>query len=968
MADLKISELAALAGANLAAGDLLPVVDVSASETKKITIQDAIGYGVTLIADATIPGGKILFGAGTIAGSAIANGGVGATQLADDAVTAAKLGNESTVDLVTTLPGSGAYTGQLALDTDDLKIYCWDGSAWRSIKAAGSVNTVVGDTAGIVNLTVTTSGDQVTITTSLDNTNAAAQFLAGPAANAGAVSYRTITGADLPTATSSAKGGVIVNGEGLRLDGSTIEVDNDVTLSATHHVVTYNAKGLVTAGRTIIGTDLPAATSSVKGAVIPGTGLAVDGSGTLNHSNTATPGTYTKVTIDSQGHVTAGDTLADTDVPNHSAAKLTSGTLDIARIGSNTITGVKLANSSTAQFGASQPIAEYTGQLYFNSLSRDIYIWDGNVWQPIGISVGEIVFAGTYDANTNLVASVTSDGTAVGLVVGQALPAAATANNRYYLVVAEAGTGTAPAPTVALSPPDIILSNGSAWTEIDVSQTITSQVAANVSFTPAGDISATNVQAAIEELDTEKLPKAGGTVTGELLIGTAGTLAFEGSTDNAFETRFAVADPTADRTITLPDRSGTVITTGDTGTVTSTMIADGTIADVDISATAEIAVSKLADGSARQLLQTDAAGTGVEWTSNVDIPGTLDVTGVATFDGIAQHPSGSAAAPSITFTGDVNTGLYSPAADELAVTTAGAVRLTVDGTGKVLVGTSTALSNVYAISTVLTPALQVEGNSGSAAAVAITRHTSAAANLLLQRGVTGTPVADTEAVGQLNFNGFDGTNYINAALIRAVVEGTPGTGSMPGRLSFQTTASGSSTATERLRLDSAGQILAASLGTASLPVWSFTGDPNTGVYSPGADQLAMTTGGTARVTVASTGRVTVANSSLGTPSALGNQSGTITLDLATANHFSFTLNANSTNTLANPSNQTAGQSGVIVITQDGTGSRTLAYGSNWKFPGGTAPTLTTAANAVDVIAYYVESATRITARLISDVK
>ena len=93
---------------------------------------------------------------------------------------------------------------------------------------------------------------------------------------------------------------------------------------------------------------------------------------------------------------------------------------------------------------------------------------------------------------------------------------------------------------------------------------------------------------------------------------------------------------------------------------------------------------------------------------------------------------------------------------------------------------------------------------------------------------------------------------------------------------------------------------------------------------------------------------------------------TITADLAVANNFSVTLGGN--RTLANPSNQTAGQSGTIVITQDGTGSRTLAYGSNWKFPGGTAPTLTTAASSVDVIAYYVESATRITARLISDVK
>lgn len=106
----------------------------------------------------------------------------------------------------------------------------------------------------------------------------------------------------------------------------------------------------------------------------------------------------------------------------------------------------------------------------------------------------------------------------------------------------------------------------------------------------------------------------------------------------------------------------------------------------------------------------------------------------------------------------------------------------------------------------------------------------------------------------------------------------------------------------------------------------------------------------------------------GAISALGNQSGTITLNMATANNVSLTLNDNSTNTLANPTNLTAGQSGSIVITQDATGSRTLAYGANWKFPSGAAPTLTTTANAVDVLAYYVESATRITARLIGDVK
>jgi hypothetical protein len=93
---------------------------------------------------------------------------------------------------------------------------------------------------------------------------------------------------------------------------------------------------------------------------------------------------------------------------------------------------------------------------------------------------------------------------------------------------------------------------------------------------------------------------------------------------------------------------------------------------------------------------------------------------------------------------------------------------------------------------------------------------------------------------------------------------------------------------------------------------------------------------------------------------------TITPNFNNANNFSVTLGGN--RTLANPTNLTAGQSGVIVITQDGTGSRTLAYGSYFKFPGGTAPTLTTTASAVDVLAYYVESTTRITARLVADVK
>ena len=84
---------------------------------------------------------------------------------------------------------------------------------------------------------------------------------------------------------------------------------------------------------------------------------------------------------------------------------------------------------------------------------------------------------------------------------------------------------------------------------------------------------------------------------------------------------------------------------------------------------------------------------------------------------------------------------------------------------------------------------------------------------------------------------------------------------------------------------------------------------------------------------------------------------TITIDMADSNNFSVTLGHNAT--FANPSNLTAGQSGSIFITQDGTGSRTGSWGSQWDFVGGTAPTLTTTASAVDRIDYVVRSASSI---------
>jgi hypothetical protein len=93
---------------------------------------------------------------------------------------------------------------------------------------------------------------------------------------------------------------------------------------------------------------------------------------------------------------------------------------------------------------------------------------------------------------------------------------------------------------------------------------------------------------------------------------------------------------------------------------------------------------------------------------------------------------------------------------------------------------------------------------------------------------------------------------------------------------------------------------------------------------------------------------------------------TIALDLSTGFNFSVMLAGN--RTLGNPTNPKVGQSGVIQITQDATGSRTLAYSSNWKFANGQAPTLSLTAAATDILFYQVISSTFIYATLVKDVK
>ena len=612
---------------------------------------------ITLSGDVTGTGTGAF--AATIANSAVTSVKINdlaviTAKLDDGAVTGAKMADNSAAVVAGSTPvGSGDFIGQQWLNTSTGYEYTWNGSSWQR-QASLSTVVISGDT--IYGFSSSYPDEfSASIVPSL-NTQVASRFFAGPASGSAdaAPTFRTISTDDLPKATTSALG------------------------------VAQAGTGLVTV------------------------------SGIFNHVNSVASGVYYRVSVDPQGHVTAGNaSLVADDIPSLSASKITTGSFGSGFIADDSILASKLANYSVSQFGEAPPVADFIGQFFFNPLEKDLFLWDGNVWNPVGISVGEIIFGGTYNASGNTIASTSADGAAIGLSIGQPLPSPSVTFNRYYVVVESGGTGVSPAPETILQPPDILLCNGTAWVEVDVSSTYTAQAAVNVAFTPAASIASSNVQSAIEEVSNEcrnvnnvasgilvtgyggtgfnayakgdilvgsgttlvkqavgtngqvltadsafgtgvkwitpasgtvlsvsanspitvasgsttpiisipdattsvrgsvqltdsvsttsstlaatasavksaydlanaALPRTGGTITGEVVIGTTGTLLFEGATDNTFEIQLTAADATSDKVVTLPDTTGTIVTTGDSGTVTNLMLA-GSIADTKLS-------------------------------------------------------------------------------------------------------------------------------------------------------------------------------------------------------------------------------------------------------------------------------------------------------------------------------------------------------------------------------------------------
>lgn len=139
---------------------------------------------------------------------------------------------------------------------------------------------------------------------------------------------------------------------------------------------------------------------------------------------------------------------------------------------------------------------------------------------------------------------------------------------------------------------------------------------------------------------------------------------------------------------------------------------------------------------------------------------------------------------------------------------------------------------------------------------------------------------------------------------------------------------------------------------------------NSVINDAGTGDLLLQLGGSTKLSVVS-GGVSLTGGAACNITALSDGA-TITIDMSTSLHHSVTLGGN--RAFAAPTNQAVGQSGSIFITQDGTGSRTASWNAAFKWAGGTAPTLTTTAAAVDRIDYLIKSSNVIHAVATLDVK
>jgi len=340
------------------------------------------------------------------------------------------------------------------------------------------------------------------------------------------------------------------------------------------------------------------------------------------------------------------------------------------------------------------------------------------------------------------------------------------------------------------------------------------------------------------------------------------------------------------------------------------------------------------DGNGIFLSTTDTVGIATNGSSRM----TVSTTAVTTTLPVIV-PDGTAAAPSVAFTGSgTDTGFYSDAANTLAASTGGTNALYIDSSQRVGIGTTSPTDHgsyggtleitgspggaLYLTSStdvgqlgmnssglqlrtrsekdilfatnnterarinssgrlLVGTSSSIDSNStiqvvgrDSIEAIRYSAPTgNAGAKIELSRSASNTvgttaALSATDEMGEIRFKGASSASTFTtgATIIATVESGTISSSSFPTRLVFSTTADGASSPTERLRIDSSGDlikvggVIRGERGTAAAPAFSFSDDTDTGIFNISNADLGFSVGGTERARIDSSGRLLVGQS------------------------------------------------------------------------------------------------------------
>ena len=304
-------------------------------------------------------------------------------------------------------------------------------------------------------------------------------------------------------------------------------------------------------------------------------------------------------------------------------------------------------------------------------------------------------------------------------------------------------------------------------------------------------------------------------------------------------------------------------------------------------------------------------------------------------DGTLTLEDGSASAPALGFRDDLDTGIFSSAANNLDIATGGSVRANISSTGLNVTGTVTDDGATHDGNVDLNGNIDVSGTSTLNGATTFNE------DVTFDGATAGYDVVFDRSDNALEFADNAKAKFGTGDDLSIYHDG--------GNSYIEDSGSGS-------LLIRGSDLILEDAGGNDYITCSDTGTGGTVTLKHNASTVFATASGGVSLTGGAAANITDVT-----------QSGaTITFDFALSCHHKVTLTQNAT--LGAPSNQAVGQSGSIFITQPSSGNYTVAYNSAFKFAGGTTPTASTSSDAVDRIDYIVLSSNVIHAVMSLDVK